>query len=173
MPVRVEGELHPQPPDRGEQHQEARQVAKPGVILECASQLAYGADKYQVEEQLQPACPPLLTVVPVSCAQGRRVQVYRMRQRGGEPGLRFHSSPYLLRPAVRRPRPRLVYMTDMPFWPWSGACWRDRVVGADQVLRVDSRLDATEPVICGGGPEGSGVPAGIGQVEVHLRRGPA
>jgi len=52
VPVGVEGELHPQPPDRGEQHHETGQRAEAGVVLERSGKLAHGPGEHQVKEQL-------------------------------------------------------------------------------------------------------------------------
>ena len=65
VPVGVEGEHHPQPPDRGEQHDEAAQVAQARVLLERAGELADRPGERQVQEELNPASASLLAVVTV------------------------------------------------------------------------------------------------------------
>src|SRR5215831_19920386 len=78
VPVGVERELDPEPPDRGEQHDEAGQGTQGRVILERTGELADGADEGQVEEELDPAGAPFLTVVAVRGPQLRTAEVHHV-----------------------------------------------------------------------------------------------
>src|SRR5215469_17025841 len=83
MPVGVESQLHPEPPDRHEQQDESRQRAKAGVLLECPGELTDSTSEDEVEEQLKPAGASLLLVVAVGSAQRRRAEPHRMQWRRG------------------------------------------------------------------------------------------
>jgi hypothetical protein len=52
VPVSVERELHPQPPDRGEQHHEPGEGPETRVVLQRSGELADRSGEDQVEEQL-------------------------------------------------------------------------------------------------------------------------
>ena len=74
VPVGVERELHPQPPDRREQQHEPGQGAKVQVALEGSAELPDRTGEDQVEEQLQPARPPFIAVVAIGGAQRWRAE---------------------------------------------------------------------------------------------------
>ena len=76
MAVGVEGELHPQPPHRGEEHGEARERGEGRMVLVGAGQLSDRTRKHEVEEKLDPAGVALLTVVAVGRSQRRDAEVY-------------------------------------------------------------------------------------------------
>ena len=78
VPVGVERELHPQPPDGSEQNDEAGQGAQAGMALECAGELADGPGEGEVEEQFQPAGAPLIAVVAVGGPQCRVAEMHRV-----------------------------------------------------------------------------------------------
>ena len=48
------------------------------VILECTSELADGVDEGQVEEELDPAGAPFLTVVAIRGPQPRTAEVHHV-----------------------------------------------------------------------------------------------
>ena len=70
VPVGVEGELHPQPPDRDEEEGEARERAQVRMVLERAGELVDPTGEHQVEEELDPAGVALLDAVPVRRPEG-------------------------------------------------------------------------------------------------------
>ena len=84
VPVGVEGELHPEPPDRGEQHGEPGQGAQRRVVLERPGELADRSGEYQVEEQLEPAGGPLFPLVAAGGPQWRCAEPRRGQRDAGE-----------------------------------------------------------------------------------------
>jgi len=96
VPVGVEGQLHPQPPDGREDHHEAGQYAEGQVILQSARELRDRSGEHQVKEELEPAGTAFIQVVTVGGAQRRRVEVKgvdngRMRWAGRGSGARSPS----------------------------------------------------------------------------------
>src|SRR5262249_37922341 len=74
--VGVEGVESPSPDHHDKQTGEATEDADRGVQRECATELAYGGDKYQVEEELEPRRVPLLVRIG-GCPQPGRVDPER------------------------------------------------------------------------------------------------
>src|SRR5580704_1529141 len=71
MPIGVERELNPEPPDRNEEQNEAAERTQGRVVLERACELADGPGERQVEEKLNPASAALFAVVAVRSPQSR------------------------------------------------------------------------------------------------------
>ena len=63
--VRIEGEAHPQPPDRHEERDEAEEAREGRVRRERVRELADRGDEDEVEEELEPCRPPVVDVGPV------------------------------------------------------------------------------------------------------------
>jgi hypothetical protein len=80
VPVGVEGELHPQPPDRDEEEGEARQRLQVRAVLESAGELVDRPGEHQVEEELDPAGAASLEAVPVRGPQRRRADPDRVQR---------------------------------------------------------------------------------------------
>jgi imidazolonepropionase-like amidohydrolase len=74
VPICVEGELDPEPPDRNEEHDKAAERTQGLVVLERARELADGSSERQVEEKLNPASAALFSVVAVGGPQSRTRQ---------------------------------------------------------------------------------------------------
>src|SRR5262249_5598323 len=81
VPVSVERELHPQPPDRDEEESEASQRVQAWMVLERAGKLVDRASEYQVEEQLDPAGAAPLEAVTIRRPQLRRVEPHPLQPR--------------------------------------------------------------------------------------------
>jgi hypothetical protein len=74
VPVGVERELHPQPPDRREQHRETRQGTQARLILERAGELTDRPGEHEVKEQLEPAGAAFIVAVAAGGSQSWRAQ---------------------------------------------------------------------------------------------------
>jgi len=69
VPVGIEGQLHPQPPDGREDHYEAGQYAESQVNLQSARELRDRSGEHQVKEELEPAGTAFIQVVTVGGAR--------------------------------------------------------------------------------------------------------
>jgi len=72
VPVGIEGELHPYPPDRDEEEGKTGQRDQVRVVLERAGELVDRTGEHQVEEEFDPAGAPPLEAVAVRRPQRRR-----------------------------------------------------------------------------------------------------